>query len=112
MRQGVLDRRRPVESGVMAVGTTVAVEELEPFRRQLTGYCYRMLGSGSEAEDAVQETMLRAWRAADSFEGGPSLRSGLSRIPTNVCTDMGPQVQRRPPRMEMGPPSPPQESRL
>ena len=96
----------------MAVGTSVAVEDLEPFRRELTGYCYRMLGSGSEAEDAVQETMLRAWRAAESFEGRASVRSWLYRIATNVCIDMGRQVQRRARPMEMGPPSPPEESRL
>src|SRR5438552_4963523 len=78
---------------------------LESHRRELTGYCYRMLGSGSEAEDAVQETMLRAWRAADSFEGRASLRSWLYRIATNVCIDMGRQVQRRARPMEMGPAS-------
>jgi RNA polymerase sigma-70 factor (ECF subfamily) len=94
------------------MGTPVAAEDLEPFRRELTGYCYRMLGSGSEAEDAVQETLLRAWRAADSFEGRASLRSWLYRIATNVCIDMGRQVQRRARPMELGPPSPPEESRL
>jgi RNA polymerase sigma-70 factor (ECF subfamily) len=94
------------------MGTPVAAQDLEPFRRELTGYCYRMLGSGSEAEDAVQETLLRAWRAADSFEGRASLRSWLYRIATNVCIDMGRQVQRRARPMELGPPSPPEESRL
>jgi RNA polymerase sigma-70 factor (ECF subfamily) len=96
----------------MPEGTSLAAADLEPFRRQLTGYCYRMLGSGSEAEDAVQETMLRAWRAAGKFAGRASLRSWLFRIATNVCIDMGRQVQRRARPMEMGPPSPPQESRL
>ena len=71
-----------------------------------------MLGSGSEAEDAVQETMLRAWRASDRFEGRASLRSWLYRIATNVCIDMGRQVQRRARPMEMGPPSAPDESHL
>ncbi len=81
--------------------------DLEPFRRELTGYCYRMLGSGFEAEDAVQETMVRAWRNADSFEGRSSVRSWLYRIATNVCIDMQRQVQRRARPMEMGPASPP-----
>ena len=71
-----------------------------------------MLGSGSEAEDAVQETMLRAWRATGSFEGRSSLRSWLYRIATNVCIDMVRQPQRRARPMEMGPPSPPSESLL
>ena len=86
--------------------------DLEPYRRELTAYCYRMLGSGSEAEDAVQEAMLRAWRNAGSFEGRSSLRSWLYRIATNVCIDMSRQVQRRARPMEMGPASPPQEKYL
>ena len=75
--------------------TLVAESDLEPFRRELTGYCYRMLGSGFEAEDAVQEAMLRAWRNAEGFEGRASVRSWLYRIATNVCIDMHRQVQRR-----------------
>jgi RNA polymerase sigma-70 factor (ECF subfamily) len=90
----------------------LAQTDLEPFRRELTGYCYRMLGSGFEAEDAVQETMLRAWRHADSFEGRSSVRSWLYRIATNVCIDMQRNVQRRARPMEMGPSSPPIESNL
>ena len=86
--------------------------ELEPFRRELNGFCYRMLGSGSEAEDAVQETMLRAWRGADRFEGRASVRSWLYRIASNVCIDMSRSVQRRARPMEMGPPSRPDESLL
>jgi RNA polymerase sigma-70 factor (ECF subfamily) len=84
----------------------------EPYRRELTGYCYRMLGSGFEAEDAVQETMVRAWRHASAFEGRASVRSWLYRIATNVCIDMHRHVQRRARPMEMGPPSPPDESLL
>ncbi len=90
----------------------VVESDLEPFRRELTGYCYRMLGSGFEAEDAVQEVMVRAWRAADTFEGRSSVRSWLYRIATNVCIDMQRQVQRRARPMEMGPSSPPDESFL
>jgi RNA polymerase sigma-70 factor (ECF subfamily) len=86
-----------------------AQSDLEPFRRELTGYCYRMLGSGFEAEDAVQETMIRAWRNAAKFEGRSSVRSWLHRIATNVCIDMHRHVQRRARPMEMGPASPPVE---
>ena len=86
---------------------SLAQSDLEPFRRALTGYCYRMLGSGFEAEDAVQETMLRAWRSGAGFEGRSSVRSWLYRIATNVCIDMHRQVQRRARPMDMGPASPP-----
>src|SRR3954452_23223235 len=81
-------------------------QELDSYRRELTGYCYRMLGSGFEAEDAVQETFVRAWKNIDGFEGRASLRSWLYRIATNVCLDMvqGPQRRARP--MDMGPSSP------
>lgn len=61
---------------------------LERHRRELTGYCYRMLGGAFDAEDAVQETSLRAWRAYSTFEGRSSLRTWLYRIAGNVCLDM------------------------
>ena len=81
-------------------------------RRELTGYCYRMLGSGFEADDAVQEVMVRAWRAAAQFEGRSSVRSWLYRIATNVCLDMLRGRQRRARPVEMGGASPPEERYL
>jgi RNA polymerase sigma-70 factor (ECF subfamily) len=91
---------------------TLAPEDLEGHRRELTAYCYRMLGSGFDAEDAVQETMVRAWRAGERFEGRSSVRSWLYRIATNVCLDMLRGRQRRARPMELGPSRPPVESSL
>ncbi len=82
---------------------TLLPEHFEIHRRALTGYCYRMLGSGAEAEDAVQETMIKAWQAVDRFEGRSSVRSWLFRIATNVCIDMGRSPQRRARPMDLGP---------
>src|SRR6266700_4582478 len=87
-------------------------ERLETYRRELTGYCYRMLGSAFEADDAVQETMLRAWKGADGFEGRASLRSWLYRIATNVCLDAMRGEKRRALPMDLGPSSPPVEAHL
>jgi RNA polymerase sigma-70 factor (ECF subfamily) len=79
--------------------------ELESHRRALTGYCYRMLGSGSEAEDAVQETMVRAWRGADRLQARAALKSWLYRIASNVCFDILEGSQRRAQPMDLGPSS-------
>jgi RNA polymerase sigma-70 factor (ECF subfamily) len=80
--------------------------ELEEYRRPLTGYCYRMLGSAFEADDAAQETIVRAWKNIDSFEGRSAVRSWLYRIATNVCLDMLRGRQRRARPMDMGPSHP------
>lgn len=77
--------------------------QLEQFRPELIGYCYRMLGSPFEAEDAVQETMLRAWRGFERFEGRAALRSWIYRIATNVCLDMVEGRNRRARPMDLGP---------
>ncbi len=82
--------------------STPAFGELEEHRRALTAYCYRMLGSPFEAEDAVQDTLLRAWRNLERFEGRAALRSWLYRIATNVCLDMLEGRKRRARPMDLG----------
>jgi RNA polymerase sigma-70 factor (ECF subfamily) len=94
-------------SGVVtgSYASTPFERDLESHRRGLTGYCYRMLGSGSEAEDAVQETMVRAWRAIDRLQARAALKSWLYKIANNVCLDMLQGSQRRAQPMDLGPAS-------
>src|SRR3954467_4923949 len=73
-------------------------ELVEPHRRELHAHCYRMLGSVQDAEDALQEALVRAWKALDRFEGRSSARSGLYRIPAQPCLDM---LAKRPARREL-----------
>src|SRR5450631_2671408 len=75
----------------------------EQHRTELRGYCYRMLASPFDADDAVQDTFIRAWRAYDRFEGRSSLRSWLYKIATNVCLDTLRSVERRARPMDLGP---------
>lgn len=85
--------------------TTLDVAQLEAHRVALRGHCYRMLGSPFEAEDAVQETFVRAWRALDRFDGRSSVKTWLYRIATNVCLDALRNASRRHRPMDEGPPA-------
>jgi len=102
MSQATVDSTLPTIAGAGLPELESAVEQ---HRVELTGYCYRMLGSAFEAEDAVQETFIRAWRGIDRFEGRAALKSWLYRIATNVCLDMLQAPQRRARPMDLGPAS-------
>ena len=82
---------------------TMATERFEAHREALVGHCYRMLGSAAEADDAVQETLVRAWRALEGFDGRASLRTWLYRIATNVCLDALADRARRERPIAIGP---------
>src|SRR5438105_7007961 len=107
---GLSRRMSPVEVPSRTVAPTELENQLEEYRSELIGYCYRMLGSPDEAEGAVEETRLRSWRGCERFEGRAAVRSWIYRIATNVCLDMVESRNRRARPMDLGPARAPIES--
>src|SRR5207248_3073330 len=103
---------RLMQASSATIGSSELERQLEAQRPALTGYCYRMLASPFEAEDAVQETLLRAWRGFERFEGRAALRSWLYRIATNVCLDLLSGRERRALPMDLGPAREPVDANL
>jgi RNA polymerase sigma-70 factor (ECF subfamily) len=103
---------RVVHDSSLAVAPGDLERQLERHRSELTGYCYRMLGSPFEAEDAVQDTFLRAWRGFERFQGRAALRSWLYSIATNVCLDMLNGRARRARPMDLGPATSPDPANM
>jgi RNA polymerase sigma-70 factor (ECF subfamily) len=104
----ILMRSRGLRLSMHAVETSLVTRAeledcFEEHRPALTGFCYRILGSPFDAEDAVQEAFIRAWRGVERFEGRSALRSWLYRIATNVCLDMASGRERRARPMDLGP---------
>jgi RNA polymerase sigma-70 factor, ECF subfamily len=102
----------PDSSSTVTPDAGTLEDQLEQHRAELKAYCYRMLGSPFEADDAVQETLIKAWRGFERFEGRAALRSWLYRIATNVCLDMLSGRERRARPMDLGPAREPVESNL
>jgi RNA polymerase sigma-70 factor, ECF subfamily len=102
LREGVVERVAHARGPFRGVAAELG-EHLDGHRAELTGYCSRMLGSHVEAEDAVQETLIRAWRGFDRFEGRAALRTWLYGIATNVCFDHLRSGRRRAHPIDLGP---------
>ncbi|WP_301127011.1 sigma-70 family RNA polymerase sigma factor [Streptomyces cacaoi] len=99
----------PARSSTGGPSADTLLEEARPYRNELLAHCYRMLGSLHDAEDLVQDTLLRAWRAGERFEGRSSLRTWLYRIATNACLTAIEQRGRRPMPSGLGAPSDPEQ---